>query len=439
MSRTRPPQRFGLVDVNNFYVSCERVFRPALEGLAVIVLSNNDGCAVARSNEAKARGIKMGEPWHLIRDTPKGQGVHALSSNYTLYADMSNRVMRILEGLAPQVEVYSIDEAFMQGDGIEDLDGLGRAARERIRQWTGLPVCCGWGSTKTRAKLSNYVAKKRPQHAGVFNLEALSAGDQDQLLEEIPVSEVWGVGPRLTPQLEALGIHTVRALRDADARRIRGLFSVVLERTIAELRGTSCLPLQLVASPQKQIVCSRSFGRSVLEEHELREAALTYVSRAAERLRKQQLLAGALTVFAHTNPFANRPQYSRTFTIPLPVATDDTRTLARYTAAAIAKIYRPGFHFNKAGAMLSELRPRSARQATLFASVADQERRSRLNVAVDQLNVRYGRHTVSLAGAGLDKPWGMKRGNLSPAYTTRWDELPIVNAGDAQRLAASLH
>lgn len=432
----RPPAScFGLVDVNNFYVSCERVFNPTLEGKAVVVLSNNDGCAVARSPEAKALGIKMGEPWHLIRQT-KGVGVLALSSNYTLYASQSNRVMKILADLAPRVEIYSIDEAFLQGDGIEDLHAFGHLARDRIRQWTGLPVCCGWGSTKTRAKLSNFVAKKRAEHAGVFNLEALSADDQAQLMSEIPVSEVWGVGSRLTPRLEALGIRTVLELRDANPRRIREQFSVVLQKTVEELRGTSCLPLELTTPPQQQIMCSRSFGRDVVDAHELREAALTYVSRAAERLRKQQLIAGGLTIFAHTNPFANLPQYSRTLTIPLPVATDDTRILASYTAAAIAKIFRPGFRFKKAGAMLTDLRPRTARQATLFASVDDQERRSRLNVAMDSLNTRFGRDTLALAGAGLDRGWKMQRRNLSPAFTTRWEDLPVVNTGDAARRRA---
>ena len=427
----RPPApRFGLIDVNNFYVSCERVFNPTLEGKAVVVLSNNDGCAVARSNEAKALGIKMGEPWHLIKST-KGAGVLALSSNYTLYADMSNRVMQILAGLTPRMEIYSIDEAFLQGDGLEDLQAFGHQARNRIREWTGLPVCCGWGSTKTRAKISSYVAKKRLQHGGVFDLEALSAVDQDQLLSEIDVGEVWGVGRRLAPRLAALGIHTVLDLRNANPRRIREQFSVVLQKTVDELRGISCIPLELAPPAQQQIMCSRSFGREITEAHELREAALTYMSRAAERLRKQSLIAGGLVVFAHTNPFANRPQYSRSLTIPLPVATDDTRTLARYTAAAIEKIYRPGFRFKKAGAMLTELRPSSARQAALFASVADQERRSRLNATMDRLNAKHGRGTLAVAGAGLRPGWKMNRKNLSPAFTTRWEDLPIVNAGDA--------
>jgi DNA polymerase V len=424
-----PPIRFGLVDVNNFYCSCERVFQPKLEGKPLIILSNNDGCAVARSNEAKALGIRMAEPWHIAKQRPGMDQVIAMSSNYTLYADMSNRVMQILADLSPAIEVYSIDECFIRADGIRDLPAFGHQARDRIKQWTGLPVCAGFGSTKTRAKISNHVAKKRLQHGGVFNLEALSESQQNQLLGEIDVGEVWGIGRRLAPKLNESGIHTVRDLRDADPHRLRQQFSVVLQKTIAELRGVSCMPLELVAPTQKQIMCSRSFGREIETFEELREAMISYISRAAEKLRAQGLLAGGLMIFAHTNPFKEgAKQYHRNLTVPLSTATDDTRTLAGYAAAAAEAIWRPGYKFKKAGTMLTDLRPRSERQATLFDSVADQEKRARLNRAMDALNTKYGRDTVSIAAAGTGKrAWKMQRGNLSPAFTTNWDEIPVAN------------
>lgn len=242
----------------------------------------------------------MGEPWHLIQAT-KGQGVIALSSNYTLYADMSNRVMAILAELSPAIEVYSIDEAFVDATGIPDLSGFGQHVRSRIRQWTGLPVCVGFGSTKTRAKLANHVAKKQQACGGVFDLEAVPLDDQARLLASIDVAEVWGVGRRLAPQLAELGITSVLDLLNADSHRIRARFSVVLQRTVDELRGISCVPLGMVPPAQQQIMCSRSFGRSIEHVVELREAVLTYTARAAVKLRRQAQITGSLTVFVHTN------------------------------------------------------------------------------------------------------------------------------------------
>lgn len=414
-----------MVDVNNFYVSCERIFQPKLEGRALVVLSNNDGCAVARSNEAKALGIRMGEPWHLAKQG-KGKYVLALSSNYTLYADMSNRVMTILREMSPAIEVYSIDECFVRADGIPALETFGGQIRQRVRQWTGLPVCVGFGSTKTRAKISNHVAKKRPQYGGVFDLESLSESAQDALLGDIGVEEVWGVGRRLAPKLVALGITTVRDLRDADARRLRDQFSVVLERTVTELRGTSCLPLEMVTPNQKQIMCSRSFGREIESHAELRQAVTTYLCRAAEKLRSHGMIAGGLMVFAHTNPFKDTPQYSGSRMISLPYATDDTLTLARFASVILQYIYKPGFRYKKAGTLLTDLRPRSARQATLLDDTDSLDRRMRLNASLDLINARFGRGAMVLAAAGTEKPWKMQRGNLSPAYTTNWDCLPTA-------------
>lgn len=429
MSRTTN-RLFGLVDVNNFYVSCERVFMPSLENMPVVVLSNNDGCAIARSDEAKARGIAMGDPWHLIRDT-KGRDVIALSSNYTLYGDMSARTMQIIGDMSPSIQIYSVDEAFVDATGVTQPIEFGAQIRSRIRQWVGLPVCVGFGSTKTRAKLANRVAKKRPEHGGIFNLEALSRNQEDELLSKIRVGDVWGVGRRLAPQLAAQGIHTVRDLRDADSRRLRDRFTVVLQRTADELKGVGCLALEDAPSPQQQIMCSRSFGREVATKDELVQAALAYVSRAAEKMRAQGLLAESLYVFVETNPFrADRRQYARGLTIPLPVATDDTLCLASLAKVAVERLYRDGHHYKKVGTILGGLRPRSQRQRTLFENTEGVQSRQRLNATLDQINRRFGRDSLILAGAGIPKrrAWKMQRGRLTPSYTTCWEDLPAVNA-----------
>lgn len=417
-------RRFALVDVNNFYASCEAVFNPKLAGKPLVVLSNNDGCVVARSAEAKALGVKMGAPWHLMKAQARQQGIIAYSSNYTLYADMSDRVMTILSALAPQQEVYSIDECFIDLTGIGDLRQHGLLIRQRIRQWTGLTVCVGVGSTKTRAKLANHIAKKFPEHAGVFDLESLSDDEQAGWLQRLPVGEVWGIGAKLQEQLQRMGIQTVKTLQEADPKAIRQRFGVVVERVVEELRGQSCLDLELLAPPKQQIMSSRSFGKSVAGLPELREAALSYVARAAEKLRAQDSLAGQLHVFAQTNPFKpGSPQYSRSFSVKLPHATDDTLTLSGFASAIIEFIYKPGYEYKKAGVMLMDLPPKQQRQATLFEDVDVIERRSRLNAVLDAANARFGRDTLAVAGAGVEKTWKMNRANVSPRYSTALEEL----------------
>lgn len=417
---------FALVDVNNFYVSCERVFDWRLVGKPVVVLSNNDGCAVARSNEAKALGIKMGAPWFLMRDLVQKHGVIGLSSNYTLYGDMSARVMTILADMAPRQEVYSIDECFLDLTGFRDCIGHGREIKARIWRWTGLPVCVGIGPTKTLAKLANYVAKKRPGYEGVCDLAALSEPERGDVLESIDVGEVWGIGGRLTAKLERLGITTARGLRDADVGSLRKSFGVVMERTVRELRGTSCLELELLAPARQEIMCSRSFGKEVREYEELRESVLTYVSRAAEKLRRQRSVASAVMVFAHTNPHKNVPQYARQLVVPLPYPTDDTLLLARAVTAGLQRIYVPGFSFKKSGTMLMQLTPKAHRQATLFEDPGKLARRDGLNATMDRINLRYGRNTIAVAGAGIGKAWKLRAENRTPPYTTDWNQLPTV-------------
>ena len=430
-ARPRLQTRFALVDVNNFYCSCEAVFDPKLAGRPLVVLSNNDGCVVARSAEAKAMGIKMGQPWHQVPREFKAQGLKALSSNYTLYADMSHRVMTILGGMAPRQEVYSIDECFLDFSGMglitTSLRDHGLLIRNRIQQWTGLTVCVGIGSTKTRAKLANHVAKKNPQWAGSFDLESLTIDEQQQWLSSLDVGEVWGVGGRLTAQLKAMGINTVQDLKDANPKRIRGQFSVVLERTVEELNGISCLDLKELSPKKQQILSSRSFGRHVTSEADLREAVLTYLARAAEKLRAQGSIAGMLQVGIRTNPFKpDVPQYNKAISCKLAEATDDTLVLGQYAIRMLKQLYRAGYIYQKASIMLTDLSPKTERQITLFEDGAGREKRERLNAALDTVNRRYGSRTLQTAGAGIHKSWSMKRGNLSAAYTTDWRSLPTV-------------
>lgn len=422
---------FALVDVNNFYASCERSFDHRLIGKPVVVLSNNDGCVVARSNEAKALGIKMTQPWFQIRELAERNGVIALSSNYTLYGDMSRRVMTILADMAPRQEVYSIDECFLDYSGVSNLATHGIAIRQRIQQWVGLPVCVGFAPSKTLAKLANHVAKKnllgeKAPALGVCDLTALTADELTDLLKKIPVGEVWGIGFKLQTHLTNLGIRTVADLRDADAASLRQRFGVVMERTVRELRGDSCLPMEAMAPQKQQIMCSRSFGQEVTTLEELRESALTYVSRAAEKLRRQESLTSAVMVFAHTNPHKDVPQYSREVVVPLPYPTDDTLLLGRAAVAGIQKLYKPGYRYKKSGTLLMQLSPKAQRQTTLFESTAKREQRDRLNTAMDRINARYGSRTVALAGAGLENAWTLRAENRTPAYTTRWGELPRV-------------
>lgn len=417
---------FALVDVNNFYVSCERVFDWTLIGKPIVVLSNNDGCVVARSNEVKALGVKMGVPWFQLKDLAEQHGIIALSSNYTLYGDMSARVMKILGDMAPRQEVYSIDESFLDLSGVPRRVEHGQAIRHRIKQWVGLPVCVGMGPTKTLCKLANHLAKKRPVYDSVCDLAAYSPDERSALLASIDVGEVWGIGRRLSVQLQALGIENVLQLRDADAASLRDRFGVVMERTVRELRGDSCMALEEHAPAKQQIMCSRSFGQEVTTLIELRESVLTYVSRAAEKMRKEKSQTSAVMVFAHTNPHKDVPQYSRKVVVPLPSPTDDTLVLARAASFGIKTIFRPGYRYKKSGTMLLDLTPRAQRQTTLFEDTASIEKRERLNVAMDKINLRYGRTTVAVAGAGLDKPWKLKAENRSPPYTTDWKQLPTV-------------
>lgn len=421
---------YALIDGNNFYVSCERVFDPKLEGRPVVVLSNNDGCVVARSQEVKALGVKMGVPWFQLRELARRHGIVAKSSNYSLYGDMSARMMAVLGRYSPEQEIYSIDECFLGMDGFAHLDlaEYGQRIRAQVRQWLGLPVCVGFGETKTLAKLANFVAKKRPGFGGVCDLAVLTAAEADTLLESIDVGEVWGVGHRGTPRLKALGIDNVKALRDADPKWLRREFSVVLERTVAELNGSPCIGLEEAAPAKQQIMSSRAFGAYVYDLAGLEEAVATYVGRAAEKLRKQGSRAGAVQVYVRTNPFkADHPQYQRGLTVPLPEPADDTRLLARAAIMGLRRLFKPGYAYQKAGVMLLDLSDAGHAQGALFET--DRGKPALMRV-MDRVNAQWGRGTMRLAAEGVpasNRDWRMRRGMMSPCYTTRWAELPRVS------------
>jgi DNA polymerase V len=421
------PPVFALVDCNNFYASCERVFQPKLAGQPIVVLSNNDGCVVARSNEAKALGIAMGVPEFQIRPLLRAHRVQVFSSNYTLYGDLSQRVMETLEQFSPDLEIYSIDEAFLSLTGFErrNLTDYGRAIRKTVKQWTGLPVSVGIAETKTLAKIANRIAKRTPDTDGVFDL--LACPDRDALLGRVAVVDVWGIGPSYSRLLTQQGITTALQLRQADDHWIRTHMGVVGMRLVAELRGRSCLDLEVCPAPKQGITCSRTFGRSVCTLAEMEEAVSSYVTRAAEKLRREGLAATVLTVFVMTNAFTEEPQYRNSVTCTLPVGTDTTSALIRAALRGLRTIYRGGYRYKKAGVMVTALVPASQVQPDLFDQ-QDRPKSKRLMAALDAVNDRWGAGTLQYASSGLTKTWQTQCHHRSPAYTTNWDELPVVNA-----------
>jgi len=422
---------FALVDVNNFYVSCERVFQPQFEQVPMVVLSNNDGCAVARSAEVKALGVKMGTPWFKMKELAKEHGILALSSNYTLYGDMSNRATAVLRDFSPDIEVYSVDEPFLRVESVAHLYGgvtaMGQQIRQRVKQWTGLPVCVGCGPTKTLAKIANHLAKKNPEFDGVCDLHAIPRPERLQWMSQLEVGEVWGVGKRIAKRLNAMGVETVLDLRNAPIKEIRAQFGVVMERTCNELRGISCLELADVAPPKKQIMSSRSFGLPVTTLAELREAVASYVSRAAEKLRAQGSVSAAVHVYIQTNRFKESDlQYSEGLLVPLPDPTDDTRLLASAATLGLGLIFKPGYQYKKAGIMLTLISDKAKRQETLFDDPVQRAQSAKLMAAMDAINAEFGRDTVRTGATGTRKRWAMRSENRSRRFTTRWDELPIA-------------
>lgn len=433
---------YALVDGNNFYVSCERAFRPSLQGRPVVVLSNNDGCAIARSNEAKALGIKMGAPWFQIRHLEEEAGLVALSANFALYGDMSDRMMSLAAGLGHRQEVYSIDESFLDLQGIRgDMTRRSQLVRQRILQWTGIPCGIGIGPTKTLAKLANFIAKtaeRKPgsypeQHAQVCNLSVLPNQELNSLLGQTDVGEVWGVGRRIGAQLKDAGIQTVLDLKMLDPATVRRRWSVVLERTVRELKGMSCIGFDEAPAPKQEIACTRSFGHAVTQLNELQQALTEFASRAAEKLRRQSSHAGQVLCFIRTSPFrAQDAQYSRSIVMPLRRPTADSTEITQAALRGLQVLYKPGYRYAKAGVMLLDLSPAQRCQQELALEQEPQSsEHEKLMRALDAINLRFGRGTLQLASAGLEgegRLWTMRQERKTPRYTTHWEELALVRA-----------
>jgi len=418
---------FALVDVNSFYASCETVFRPDLRSKPVVVLSNNDGCVIARSAEAKKLQVPMGAPYFKLKNEFRKHGVHIFSSNYALYADMSNRVMTTLEKMAPSVEVYSIDEAFLDLTGVRNcmvLENFGREVRETIKRNTHLTVGVGIAQTKTLAKLANHAAKKWKQTGGVVDLSNIDR--QLKLMALVPVEDVWGVGRRISKKLNAMGISTAKDLSEQSTWIIRKHFNVVLERTVRELRGESCLALEEFAPTKQQIVCSRSFGSRITDYRDMRQAVCAFAERAAEKLRKERQYCRQIAVFVRTSPHAEGEVfYGNQATGKLLTPSNDTRDIIRVAMDALDRIWVDGHRYMKAGVMLGDFYSQGVAQLDLFDEYQPQANSEALMRVIDGLN-QSGKASLFFAGQGIQKSWSMKRDMLSPAYTTRVTDLPVV-------------
>ena len=419
---------FALCDVNSFYASCETVFRPDLKGRPVVVLSNNDGCVIARSAEAKPF-VKMGEPYFKQKDLFRRHGVVCFSSNYELYADMSNRVMTTLEEMSPRCEIYSIDELFCDLTGVRncrDLTEFGREIRATVLQRTHLTVGVGIAQTKTLAKLANHAAKRwQRQTGGVVDLSNVDR--QRKLMAALSVEEVWGVGRRITKNLESLGIKTVLQLADTDIRFIRKYFNVVLERTVRELRGEQCLELEEFAPVKQDIICSRSFGDRITAYEDMRQAICSHATRAAEKLRNEHQYCRFISAFVKTSPFAhNEPYYGNSASVKLLTPTQDSRDIILAATRCLDTIWKNGCRYQKAGVMLGDFYSQGVAQLNLFDENAPRKNSQKLMDVLDRLNAEDGRGTLYFAGQGIQQKWQMKREMLSPRYTTRYADLLTV-------------
>ncbi|EHU6247949.1 Y-family DNA polymerase [Salmonella enterica] len=420
---------FALADVNSFYASCEKVFRPDLRNRPVVVLSNNDGCVIARSPEAKRLGIKMGVPWFQLKTAQFPEPVITFSSNYELYASMSNRVMSHLEELAPRVEQYSIDEMFLDIRGIDrciNFEDFGRQLREHVRSGTGLTIGVGMGPTKTLAKSAQWASKEWPQFGGVLALTLNNPKRTEKLLSLQPVEEIWRVDRRISKKLGTMGITTALQLARANPVFIRKNFNVVLERTVRELNGESCISLEEAPPPKQQIVCSRSFGERVTTYEAMRQAVCQNAERAAEKLRGEHHFCRHIAVFVKTSPFAvSEPYYGNVASKKLMTPTQDTRDIIAAAVKALDLIWVNGHRYAKAGCMLNDFTPTGVSQLNLFDDTQPRSNSNQLMKVVDGIN-HSGLGKVWFAGRGIAPEWQMKRDMLSPAYTTRWSELPTA-------------
>ena len=415
------PPVFGLIDCNSFYASCERVFRPDLAKVPVVVLSNNDGCVIARSYDAKPF-VKMGEPYFQIKDKLRRHGIVAFSSNYALYGDMSQRVMSVIESMVPAVEVYSIDESFADLRGVPYPEKLGREIRTRVLRYTGIPVGVGIARTKTLAKLANHTAKRlQAQTGGVVDI--CDTFKRDWVLRNTDVSEVWGVGRRMKAHLDAMGIKTAMDLAKANPWTLRKKFSVVIEKTARELAGTSCLELDEPDPPKQEICCSRAFGQRMTELPAIKEAVATYIMRASEKLRAQHSLCKKIRVSIRTGMFnPTEAQYANGVVVDLPYPTDDVRLLTKTATEAVDRVFRPGYRYSKAEVMLLNLCQPGEYTDDLFASNQPAASTKVMSV-LDEINNRWGRGTLRVASVPTSPEWAMQRSLMSQSYTTKLDQL----------------
>ncbi len=414
---------FALVDCNNFYASCERVFNPSLRSRPVVILFNNDGCIVARSAEAKALGIPFASPYYKVRALAERHNTAVFSSNYTLYADLSLRVMNVLRSFTPDVDVYSIDEAFLSLYKNGDMTGPGLAIKEKVYRWTGIPVSVGIACTRTLAKAAAHIAKRDSLMKGVLDLT--SRADADELVSGIQVRDIWGIGPAYAAKLNSAGVYNAAQFIKLDPAWVKRNMTITGLRTQSELRGISCLEPAMVPAEKKAIVSSRSFGRQVRGLRELEQAVSTYAERSAEKLRRQKGLASLVTVFIMTNRFKDTPQYADSLSCELPEASCCTPVIIRCALALLRRLYREGYDYNKAGIMLSGIVRAGDAQLNLFMP-EELRGSSRVMEAVDHVNRKFGTGTLFYASGGIDRPWSMRREMLSPAYTTRWEDIPLI-------------
>ncbi len=410
---------YALVDGNNFYVSCERVFNPSLEGKPVVVLSNNDGCIISRSNEAKALGLKMAEPVFQRKDIIEKNNVVVFSSNYTLYGDMSNRMMNTLQAFSPDIEVYSIDEAFLNLQGMQtDLTNYAKQIKATIQKNIGIPVGVGIANTKTLAKIANKIAKK---HNGVFVIDSERA--RDWALRNTPIEDVWGIGRQYAKMLMKLDVYTAYDFSQLDASWVRGKMTVVGQRTRDELLGQPCISIDTIIRAKKNIATTRAFGKKLSDINIIAEAVATHAVRCAEKLRKQKSVASFITIFIHTDPFLQHEKYIyKSLTITLPVSSNTNHELAKAALSGLKQIYQPNILYKKTGVIVSGISSENYVQGNLFEGKNSSQLKE-ISKITDQLNTRYGKDKVKLAVQGNNKDWKLRQEKLSPRYTTRWDEL----------------
>ena len=417
--------KIALVDCNSFYVSCERLFNPSIIKKPVVVLSNNDGCVISRSTEAKVLGIKMGEPYFKVKKIVKKNDVKVFSSNFSLYGDISRRIMKTLRQFSPQIEIYSIDEAFLNLSSIknEDLFNYGNKIRETILKWTGIPTSIGIATTKTLSKAANHIAKK--EKSGVINL--INSKQIDKLLSEIKINDVWGVGRQLTKFYIKNGVNTAYQLKNMSNSWIKKNTNVFGSRTVMELKGISCISLELHQEKRKNCCVSRSFGKKITKLEDLKESITTYCLNVAEKIRVDNQTTKRITVFIRTSPFQkDKNYYANAKDVDLPIRTNDSISLVREALIALKYIYKKGYRYQKAGIILSGLKDADVYRQNLFSTISNEEKRTKLMKAIDYTNAKYGRNALSVVQAGLKKEWNIKRQHFSKIDTACFELLPVV-------------